>query len=942
HALIIAAQTALKPLLKMGVRPHLVTSLDHHEISRRFYEGLTPEDVRGVTLVCEPKVNPAVPGAFPGEVRYVGSELLDIVLGEQLARPRATLPAGATVAHLSYQLARFMGCDPVVLVGQDLAFTDGLYYGPGAAIHEVWAGELGAFRSLELLEWERIARSKRTLRVTRDQRGEPVFTDEQMASYLASFEELFSHDRKLGRRVIDASEGGAAKQHAEVMTLRDALALAVRRGEDAPDADLESASASAGTTASGRTPAAVGERLDTIAQQAQSIASGSREAASLLSRMAAVHRDHARVNELIAQVYAVRDRVTALTPGYRVVDFLNQTGAMRRIKADRAIELDAGADELERQRLQIERDRQNVEWTAEAADRVGELMHAAARVARDEAERQTRAETDAPDGAGAANAGEIDAIIIVDPETGGLWSPRTLEGVLVRTVERVLRSSVRACVLVCEQPERVRSMLGAVARDGRVVVERANLRATSARRASIGAARRHAASSWRGGPGSLTIYDEAFDPSIAERVMTERSAAAAIVLGADWAMIDPALIDACCDRWRETGSRMVFTQATPGLAPCVIDLKTTQTLGEASRGNSHFASIGAVLGYLPTTPQSDPIASTMCVRVDPAVRDLGVRCVEDAAPGLLDEIDASDDAPTIARKLRGRAAAGLPRELMLEVCTGRLGGGAWGRWLRGGDEPVERTPLTMALAHRVLRAFALGRPDGALTLHGVGDPMMHPKALDIVRMGEELGLHGLHLRTELTGTDVDEAMLLESGAGVISIDLLATTAKTREAISGHDRFEVADARAERLAARAREDACGGMPGLWVVPRITRCAQASGEIPDFVDRWIMTCGSAAIDPGPAVDDTGSDRFRPLPIPASAGQRLERDRLVVLCDGRVRGAGGAIIEGVDLNTCTLDEAWRAVSVTHQRAAAELEAKRRAAGAHARTGTRAEAAA
>ena len=147
-------------------------------------------------------------------------------------------------------------------------------------------------------------------------------------------------------------------------------------------------------------------------------------------------------NELIAQVYAVRDRVTALTPGYRVVDFLNQTGAMRRIKADRAIELDAGADDLERQRLQIERDRQNVEWTAEAADRVGELMHAAARVARDEAERQTRGETDAPEGAGAANAGEIDVIIIVDPETGGLWSPRTLEGVLVRPQAFLCRALV--------------------------------------------------------------------------------------------------------------------------------------------------------------------------------------------------------------------------------------------------------------------------------------------------------------------------------------------------------------------------------------------------------------------------------------------------------------------------------------------------------------------
>ena len=40
---------ALKPLLERGIRPHFVTALDYHEISERFYEGLTPEDVAGVT-----------------------------------------------------------------------------------------------------------------------------------------------------------------------------------------------------------------------------------------------------------------------------------------------------------------------------------------------------------------------------------------------------------------------------------------------------------------------------------------------------------------------------------------------------------------------------------------------------------------------------------------------------------------------------------------------------------------------------------------------------------------------------------------------------------------------------------------------------------------------------------------------------------------------------
>ena len=59
RVVIIAVQTVLKQVLEAGIRPHFVTALDYHEISRRFYEGLTEADVAGVTLVVEPKANPA-------------------------------------------------------------------------------------------------------------------------------------------------------------------------------------------------------------------------------------------------------------------------------------------------------------------------------------------------------------------------------------------------------------------------------------------------------------------------------------------------------------------------------------------------------------------------------------------------------------------------------------------------------------------------------------------------------------------------------------------------------------------------------------------------------------------------------------------------------------------------------------------------------------------
>ena len=189
HFVIIAVQTVLKQLLARGIRPHFVTALDYHEISRRFYEGLTAESVDGVTLVAEAKANPAILGAFPGLVRFPGDRFLDEFLGESLVRDlfarqqvrelpggvpapaEATLMPGATVAHMAYYLARKLGCDPVILMGQDLGFTDGQYYAAGAAIHTIWSGELNPFNTLEMMEWQRIARGKYQVNTTRTVAG---------------------------------------------------------------------------------------------------------------------------------------------------------------------------------------------------------------------------------------------------------------------------------------------------------------------------------------------------------------------------------------------------------------------------------------------------------------------------------------------------------------------------------------------------------------------------------------------------------------------------------------------------------------------------------------------------------------------------------------------------------------------------------------------------
>lgn len=217
---LIAVQTALKPMLKAGVAPHLVCALDYHEISGRFYEGLTWRDVACTDLVALGQSHPVIPGSWPGTIRMPNDGIANVLLGDE-APERGTLRAGGSVAHMVHHLARYMGCDPVIWVGLDQCCPDGLYYGPNAAIHQVWSGELNPFNTVEMMEHQRVQRHCGV--TVQDWHGRPARTDGQMEGYRAEFVKFFRADADAGLTTIDTSPAGAFKEHALHMSLADAL-----------------------------------------------------------------------------------------------------------------------------------------------------------------------------------------------------------------------------------------------------------------------------------------------------------------------------------------------------------------------------------------------------------------------------------------------------------------------------------------------------------------------------------------------------------------------------------------------------------------------------------------------------------------------------------------------------------------------------------------------
>ena len=257
---------------------------------------------------------------------------------------------GSTVAHLSFYLAQHLGCDPIILIGQDLGFSDGLYYCPGTAIHDVWAPELNAFNTLEMMEWQRIARHKGNLHRLDDIHGRPIYTDEQMHTYLKQFERDFA---TASETVIDATEGGLPKEHTQRMTLADALAKhATRPAPALPQAprELDAERLTAARTA-----------LESRLKDVRELRALSNETIGLLRQMLEHHKDRARFRKLMDRVDANRKRVHGeLAVAFGLISDLNTIGAFRRRRADRAIEAADGNDKLAHEAQQLERDIENV------------------------------------------------------------------------------------------------------------------------------------------------------------------------------------------------------------------------------------------------------------------------------------------------------------------------------------------------------------------------------------------------------------------------------------------------------------------------------------------------------------------------------------------------------------------------------------------------------
>jgi hypothetical protein len=185
---IIAADPAVPILKKHGVVPQFVVSIDPQKRPYWKHNELDPATTFVIEVGCCPDV------AWSSNHKYLVTSCHKDVfrLLTDLGAAPSYLLTGGSVTTTAFSLAQHMGANPIILIGQDLAWTDGKDHADGYVSQ--YSREQLQARHAKGFEIEGYD-------------GKPVRTERQLLYYKTWFEQRIA--LMPDRLIVNATEGGA-------------------------------------------------------------------------------------------------------------------------------------------------------------------------------------------------------------------------------------------------------------------------------------------------------------------------------------------------------------------------------------------------------------------------------------------------------------------------------------------------------------------------------------------------------------------------------------------------------------------------------------------------------------------------------------------------------------------------------------------------------------
>lgn len=209
NAVIICGNRTLAPLLKLGIRPHFMCSIDCSDL---IYDMSKEYLNKNIPLVFTETTNSKLVKNQCGEkifFRYAAAQTdIENILNKNID----TLYFGGSVAHNCTDFARYLGCDTIIFIGQDLAYTNNESHSESTAIDVD----------------EKMNGDERFIKV-KDINGDDVYTTRPLESFRYSFEMYIKLYTNI--KFIDSTEGGAKIEGTKIMTLNESIKqYAIKKG----------------------------------------------------------------------------------------------------------------------------------------------------------------------------------------------------------------------------------------------------------------------------------------------------------------------------------------------------------------------------------------------------------------------------------------------------------------------------------------------------------------------------------------------------------------------------------------------------------------------------------------------------------------------------------------------------------------------------------------
>ncbi|MDF2801698.1 MAG: hypothetical protein K0S61_1601 [Anaerocolumna sp.] len=192
--MIFTGGRTLTPVLEEGIQPDFVVSLDPHDIVVTTLQGNAENELSLITL---DNANYKVLEASRGRKYFVRTQAItQDLLGVKLD---VSLSLGGSVATLCLSTAHYMGCNPIIFIGQDLAYTDFKYHA------DICSNEKNGLKTGELLDEQKC--KAKGYRQIKGYDNNVVWSEPSLILFLRWIERFIMAEPD--RIYINATEGGA-------------------------------------------------------------------------------------------------------------------------------------------------------------------------------------------------------------------------------------------------------------------------------------------------------------------------------------------------------------------------------------------------------------------------------------------------------------------------------------------------------------------------------------------------------------------------------------------------------------------------------------------------------------------------------------------------------------------------------------------------------------